>query len=89
MSSSTGTHFQVLRGLDLRSATLTPDSLSISYSKETTEIEPEGYVGVDRNLDNVTTASTDCTARRFDLSQATRIRSNYRVVKSRFRRNDA
>jgi putative transposase len=80
---------QVLRGLDLRSVTLTPDSLSISYSKETTEIEPEGYVGVDRNLDNVTTASTDCTARTFDLSQATRIRSNYRVVKSRFRRNDA
>jgi IS605 OrfB family transposase len=44
---------------------------------------------IDRNLDNVTTASTDETVRRFDLSKATRIKADYRYVKSRFRRNDS
>jgi putative transposase len=79
---------KVLSGLNVRSVTLTPASLSISYSKETVEIEPEGYIGVDRNLDNVTTA-TNKTVRTFDLSQATRIKSGYRYVKSRCKRNDA
>src|SRR5881396_2436392 len=46
---------QVLSGLSVRSVTLTPGWVSITYSKETVEIKPEGYVGVDRNLDNVTT----------------------------------
>ena len=80
---------QVLSGLNVRSVTLTPNSLSISYSKETVEIEPEGYVGVDRNLDNLTIASTDRTVRTFDLSQATRVKADYRRVKSQFQRNDA
>ena len=61
----------------------------MTYSKEAVETKPEGYVGVDRNLDNVTIASTDQTVRRFDLSKATRIRSDYRYVKSRCNRNDA
>src|SRR2546426_7776004 len=79
---------QALSGLDVRSVTLTPGTLSIGYSRETVEIKPEGYVGIDRNLDNVTTASTDGTARRFDLSKATWIEANYRSVRSRFKRND-
>jgi len=83
-----GHTLQVLSGLNVRSVSLTPNAVSLSYSKETAEIEPEGYVGVDRNLDNVTTASTDRTAQTFDLSQATRIKSNYRMVKSQFKRND-
>lgn len=37
----------------------------------------------------MTTASTDGTVRRFDLSKATRIKSDYRYVKSQFKRNDA
>ena len=80
---------QVLSGLNARSITLTPDTLGISYAKETVEIKPEGYVGVDRNLDNVTVASTDGTVKAFDLSKATRIKADYRCVKSRFKRNDA
>ena len=80
---------KALSGFDARSVTLTPGSVSISYSKETVQIEPEGYVGIDRNLDNVTIASADRTVRRFDLSQATRIKADYRYVKSRFKRNDA
>src|SRR2546422_11766321 len=53
------------------------------------EIEPEEYLGVDCNLDNVTTTSVDGRARKFDLSKATRIKADYRSVKSRFKRNDA
>ena len=80
---------QVLSGLNVRSVTLTPESLSISYSKETVEIEPEGYVGMDRNLDNVTSASTDGKVKTFDLPLSTRIKANYRIVKSHFKRNDS
>jgi putative transposase len=80
---------RTLSGLNVRSVTLTPGSISINYSKEIVQIEPEGYLGVDRNLDNVTTVSTQGTAQRFDLSKATRIKSTYRFVKSRFKRNDA
>jgi len=80
---------QVLSGLNVRSVTLTPDSLSITYSKETAGIETEGFVGVDRNLCNVTTVSTDKIMRRYDLSKVTNIRSTYRYVKSRLQRNDA
>ena len=80
---------QALSGYDVRSVTLTPQSLSISYSRETVDIKPEGYVGIDRNLDNVTIASTDQTVRRFDMSKATRIKSDYRFVNSHFKRNDS
>ncbi len=80
---------RVLSGLTARSVTLTPESLSISYSKETVEIEPEGYFGVDRNLNNVTVASTDDMMQTFDLSKATSIKFIYRLVNSRFKRNDA
>jgi putative transposase len=79
---------RTLSGLNVHSVTLTTDSLSISYSKEIVELKPEGYVGVDRNLDNVAAATTDGTVKTFDLSKATRIKSTYRFVKSRFKRND-
>jgi len=79
---------KALAGLDVRSVTVTPQSISISYAKETVETNPVGYVGVDRNLDNVATASTDGRIGRYDLSKATRIKSGYRCVKSHFKRND-
>ncbi len=80
---------RVLSASNARSVTLTPNSFSISYSKETVEVRPEGYLGVDRNLDNATVASIEGTIRTFDLSKATRIKSTYRLVKSRFKRNDS
>ena len=54
---------RILSGSNVHSVTLTPHVLSISYSKEIVEITLEGYFGVDRNLDSVTIASTDRTAR--------------------------
>src|SRR5437867_11477164 len=79
---------QAISALSVRSVTLTPGWVSINYSKEMVEIEPEEYLGVDCNLDNVTTASVDGRARKLDLSKATRIKADYRSVKSRFKRND-
>jgi putative transposase len=80
---------RMLHGMKVRSITITPDALSISYSKEPVEIKPEGCVGLELNLDNVTIASTDNTLRKFDLSKAREIKSTYRYVKSRVGRNDS
>jgi hypothetical protein len=63
--------------------------LSIAYSKEVEQVELRGVIGVDPNLDNVTTAASDETIRRLDMSQATQIKSAYREVKSHLKRNDS
>ncbi len=67
---------------------MTDSTLSIAFSKEVIQKEPHGAIGIDRNLDNVTTASMDGNIRRFDLSEATRIKSTYREIKSHYTRND-
>ena len=72
-----------------RSLTLTANGLSISYSKEIAEIDPVGSIGIDRNLDNVTTADSNGNILRHDLSRATEIRARCRETKSHFKRNDA
>ena len=74
--------------LKLGSVTLTASTVSISFSKETAEIEPSGYISIDRNLNNLTTASSNGEVVSYDLSEATRIRATYREVKSHFKRND-
>lgn len=74
--------------LKLGSITLTASTVSISFSKETAEIEPCGYIGIDRNLDNVAIASSDGELTVYDLSKATRIKAVYCEVKSHFKRND-
>jgi len=74
--------------LKLGSIMLTARTVTIAFSKETAMIEPSGYIGIDRNLDNVTTASSDGVVTSYDLSKATRIKAVYREVKSHFKRND-
>src|SRR2546427_2728101 len=69
--------------------TLTANSLSICLSKEIAEIEPVGAIGIDRNLDNVTTADSDGSILRHDLSRATEIKARCRETKRHFKRNDA
>jgi len=66
-----------------------PLTVSISFSKETAEIEPSGYIALDRNLDNVTTASSNGEITVYDLSKATKAKAVYNDVRSHFRRNDA
>ncbi|MCI0559055.1 MAG: transposase [Nitrososphaera sp.] len=71
----------------IRAFTLTPDSLSISYSKEVKEIECRDVVGLDRNLRNVTVADSNVVMR-YDLSKAVDVAENTRSIMRSFKRND-
>jgi putative transposase len=51
-------------------------------------VKPAGLIGMDRNLDNVSTASSDGSIRVYDLSKATEIKAKYRAIKTHLRRND-
>ena len=77
-----------IRGYPVRSVTLTRDKLALTYASHVAEIRPEGFVGVDRNLDNVTLASSDGSVVRYDISGATRVKAVYREIRSHIRRND-
>ncbi len=74
--------------LELRSVTLTAESLSISVGKQVKTVECEGMLGIDRNLENVTMADTENQVVHYDLSKATEVNSQCRRVKRRFSRND-
>ncbi len=75
-------------GLTARSVTVTENRLAITYSKEAVPIHPRGVLGLDRNLDNVTTAGTDGSIQRYDLTDAIQIKVLYREIKSHMKRND-
>jgi len=77
-----------ISGYTVRSVVLKARTLSITYSKDTVTTEPTGLIGIDRNLDNITTSNLDGKTVVYDLSQATLIKERYRRVKSHFRRND-
>jgi transposase len=77
-----------INGFTPRSVTLTEDRLSLAYTNEVQQLEPCGFIGIDRNLDNVTVAATDGTVQQHDLSEATRVKALYRDLRSHFRRND-
>ncbi len=78
----------VISGYTLRSVTLTTCTVSVCYSRDVEEVQPRGLIGVDRNLDNLTTSTNTGEFRAYDLSEANRIKSAYREVKSHFKRND-
>jgi len=74
--------------LNVKSITLTPKTLSLSIAKEVDPIKPEGVIGVDCNLANVTTASLSDKPVRYDFSKIVSMKSKYRDVKSHLKRND-
>ena len=74
--------------ISLRSFTLTPSSISISYSKDVDEMECYGMVGIDRNLKNITVGNINEVIQ-YDLSKAADIAENTRSIMRSFRRNDA
>jgi putative transposase len=80
----------VISAYAIRSISLNTCTLSIAFSKETPNKTPiTGLIGIDRNLDNVTTATLNGQAHVYDLSEVSRIKSVYRTVKSHLKRNDA
>jgi len=83
------THVQeTVESFTVRSVTLTEDRVSLTYAQDVEEIKPDGFVGIDCNLDNVTTAASDGTVTFLDLSEATQVKRVYREVHSHFKRND-
>ncbi|WXG43629.1 MAG: hypothetical protein WED04_06255 [Promethearchaeati archaeon SRVP18_Atabeyarchaeia-1] len=79
---------QSIEGSTVRSVCLSASALSLAFSKEVTQAEPAGLIGVDRNLDNVTAASSNEGVRRYNLSRATDIKENCRQAKRGFKRGD-
>lgn len=78
-----------ISGYTVRSVCLTACTASIAFSKETAmQTFVTGLIGIDCNLDNVTTATLDGKTEFYDLSEATKAKALYREVKSHFRRND-
>ena len=61
----------------------------ISYSKDIPEQRPSSFIGIDRNLNNVTTYDTHGNCIVHDLFQAQKIIASYSTVKSKFKRNDS
>jgi putative transposase len=74
--------------VEVRSVSLTTESMSISVRRHVEPVECTGMLGIDRNLDNVTIADTENQVERYDLSKTTAIKSRCRETKRRFRRND-
>ena len=72
----------------IRSICLTARTVSVTYAKEVSEINPAGYIGIDRNLNNVTMTDIVGRAERLDLSRITKIKGRYRELISHFKRND-
>ena len=80
--------FLSLPNLEVRSVTLTTESMNISVRRDVEAAECTGMLSIDRNLDNVTLADTEKQVVRYDLSKATTIKSRCRQTKRCFLRND-
>jgi putative transposase len=77
----------VIEGKKLRSLTITPDSLSICYSEEVSEIPIRTVFGVDRNEKNLTFGDRRGVVQ-IDLSKTVRIRQTIRAIVGSFKRPD-
>ena len=78
-----------IKGTKLGNVTITNDRIIISYSKEILEQKSVNFIGIDRNLNNITTCDSKRNYIVHDLSKANQIVTQYGIVKSRFRRNDS
>ncbi len=73
--------------LKIRSFILTRDSLSICVSRETKPIEAKSFIGIDRNLRNITVGNNEKVTY-YDMTKAVEISINTRSIVRSFRRND-
>ncbi|MDE1878484.1 MAG: transposase, partial [Thaumarchaeota archaeon] len=78
-----------IKGVKLGNVTITDDKIILSYSKDIPQKRPTNFIGIDRNLNNITTYNSKGVCIVHDLSQAQRIISSYSIVKNQFRRNDS
>jgi IS605 OrfB family transposase len=81
----------LLKDKEVRSFTLKPDSLAIAYRIEVTNMneEPQGFIGIDRNMRNLTIAKDDHkTIMYFDMSKTIQIAENTTDIMRGFKRKD-
>lgn len=78
-----------IKGMKLGNLTISDDKIILSYSKDILEQRPTNFIGMDRNLNNVTTYDSKGNCIVYDLSKAQEIITSYNTVKSKFRRNDS
>ncbi|MFN3653973.1 MAG: RNA-guided endonuclease InsQ/TnpB family protein [Candidatus Nitrosotenuis sp.] len=74
-------------GVKVKSFTITPTSLSISIQKDVTEIKPDGAIGIDRNLRNITISTPEKTIM-YRTEKILSIKENSQHVRASFRRSD-
>jgi len=74
-------------GVTARSFTITPTSLSISIQKDVTQIKPQGAIGIDRNLRNITLSTPERTIM-YRTEKILSIKENSQHVRDSFRRFD-
>lgn len=75
--------------LKFGNATLTHDTLSISFSKKIETGKPIGYIGIDMNLENVTCIDESGKVTVIDMSKIVSMKMKYRNALSHFTRNDS
>jgi putative transposase len=75
--------------LKFGNATVTPDIISISFSKEINAQRLNGLIGIDMNLENVTCADRIGKITVIEMSRIVSMKMKYRNVLSHFTRNDA
>jgi putative transposase len=76
-----------IEGLEVRSFTITPTSVSLSVRKEVLTYEPKSFLGVDRNASNVTCGNSSNVLQIY-LSKVEKIASTTRDIVRSFKRND-
>jgi putative transposase len=76
-----------IEGLEVRSFTITPTSVSLSVRKVVSPYEPKSFLGIDRNASNVTCGSSNAVLQ-IDLSKVEKIASTTRDIIRSFKRND-
>ena len=73
----------------LGNLTLTPNTLSISLSKEISVQKANGHIGIDMNLENATCVDDTGKVTVIDMSRIVSMKMKYRDVLAHFKRNDA
>jgi putative transposase len=69
------------------SVTITPDTVTIAFSKQVEPFEPDGCIGMDVNERNVTASATDGWTRRFDeLNEVAEIKERYKEIRANISR---
>src|SRR5256885_4412601 len=79
--------FEVLRGKEVRSLTITPDSLSLCYSEDIEPMPIKRVYGVDRNEKNLTFGDKERVTS-VDMGKAVRIKRTTREIMRSLKRVD-